>query len=1107
MGISFQAELEHLGVVYFGDVTLTALRELYTHTRVDRWCALCRALGLYGFSSESGQQYFGPSLLEHEYQFCINPSPKQPTLLPEVLDIHVPGSLVKLRALGLSDFSDLDGVLESRLQWVLQTTRPLRHLFYTGKWIETFENGRFDCSVEIEESDGRGPLVKCHSLASLDFEMTNASIAKEDGPGYILTRTEVLHDASLALKKCLLYPNGLKAFALGFSSLDHFPPRWKGFLENALRNVREVRREDLPKDDPFLSIASSPVSLSLMALGFEGIGDLPLGWTRVLRLYLPSRGLPEDLPYGETAHRFPLPGATLRGPHLKELGYEGHWFLRVPSHLASVPVEILRLLTAAGDVLDVRGLASLSALSGQRAWSFTDSELSVLFGIGVHPAPEGGLFECPGALDRTIALVSSFGQVCPPLSPEIHPSDWALMRRRAATSESLAEVAREQGQETEELRRVIQRTLRKLGLFVDLKPAALELIGALHQQGSLVTFFAVAKLLPASMSLIGIRVLLMALAERFADFEYNVEAGLLSLQREGAIAAFLDEVVDDIGAQLPLQKDEIERSLANFTATRGFMDGALVPALFVYLEGEGLAERREGQWEFVSGSSQNRLFIDAFKNLFPEGVAVYKKTSEMMRTLQEYLGVDVPLPKPATFIGRLIKSPDVVLFERGKYIHVDHLNTSEEAIKLAAQHCRSVFRSGIPRFNLTKVFEELKPDLTAGGIPNVELLHALLRRAGLSDLGAGRGLSVFDRRLSSEQTSRSIEVEAYLESCDRPVSLTELGETFCEGRGWKEYALSQAITRSTKIISYDHGVFEIRGKHVIDLERLEELAQHLETYTQKIDGRVDLRVVQSDKPVLWSLLGGHPATFLCHCLRSHYPERFQYLGGYGVAHPSAEHTSRSADVGAFILQRGREVSGEELKREFVGRRGWTDAVLYNTVRSDQWVLRSSPTSFTHRDFLGWSPEKNDTLEDILLGMLKTVGREEARPFCTWSEIVETRYSLLPVLPEDQSWSPELVAALSRNFDSITAIELAFVRNGNSSGITAFEELLAYLVARVFDGVCREGELIHYLNLHKIYGGTRVPLRALEHSSPIVRGEDNFITLSHVDGRNHERFAP
>ena len=754
------------------------------------------------------------------------------------------------------------------------------------------------------------------------------------------------------------------------------------------------------------------------------------------------------------------------------------------------------MLVGAGDLREMATdrLASLGELSKVEAQRYESDTLAALFSLGIHPSPSGGRYTPHKSLQAASMSSQILESETLPNIPTLKAKEWEILQRRLLKGDTLNAIGQDFEVTRERIRQIEAKAARKLCRSLPIDAAAIEIFGELIKRGRIASVHTVMRLSPGADITKGLRLLFKLIRDRYKSFEFIEELGIITFEGRGAAAHLLSDAVEKFSDMPPMALDALKDAIASFCAYRRLNDPAMKATMLNHLVSEGFAERPDGKWACNRGTLTAR-YAEAFRFLYPDGFCVHKKSAELAASFRQHFGDTLRVSSERSAVACLLNNPDVVLLERGRHIHVSSIAFDKQLLDVAVSRCMELFESGISHFHLTRVFDDLEPQMKQGGIPTAELLHSLIRRSKNPLVGLGRCPAVFDQKLHDERMPRTQEVESYVEAAEREVSLQELTSEFCGVRGWREYSLAQAISNSDRIMNFDHGIYELFGRRNLNDEALEELAEFLDEKTAGFDGRVELKVVQSEKPLLWQRLGRHPMPFLWSNLRIHFPDRFRYMPTSGVAQPASQHTTRSNDLVNYILDKGREAYAEELKSEFLIKRGWAELSYYNAIQAEERIIRSSPRSYTVRSLLEWSPKKAEALEDVLLRLLSEVRALENRPFVTWHRVANAYYKELPAIPDSHSWSPDLVASLSRDFESIITIEGAFVRSGNSFEISDLDDLLAYLVSRQFGGACEESALMEHLKNLKIYSGTRVPIRALQQGSSICRDDSLVISLS------------
>lgn len=447
-------------------------------------------------------------------------------------------------------------------------------------------------------------------------------------------------------------------------------------------------------------------------------------------------------------------------------------------------------------------------------------------------------------------------------------------------------------------------------------------------------------------------------------------------------------------------------------------------------------------------TKQDKLIL-AFKEIFPQGLDIYKKQDILMQRLRGYDYKTFDGASARSIFGRLTDHPDVLLWGRGFFIHKDHVVYDTAIARKVADWVERRFDHGHSRFQVNIPFNTFQVELQDGGVPNEYALYTLLRLQDRKRIGQRRYPTIVDLEADVDiQEGILEELENYFLEAKGPVPYPQLKEDFLVRRGWKAYSLQQNITAHSPVIYPWQDSAYIHLEYLAaDYVKLEELLEALRVKLRTLQGAYSLKGAKREMNVLWEqACPSASVRTMIKLIRSVDPEDLhieRYLIQFGDS--SSESVSLVADLEEFFLTTATELTKHELQEEFSSQRGWSENQLYTAIRKAR-LFRSGKSTFVHPSTINW----NDLLSQQIHQILEAHLRERNNNQHPHMQVEELIYKyVLPELPRDIQWTRHLLKSVSEEYGDFIFFDDAYVFVDNEFDIEDLDDMIGYLIGGHF----------------------------------------------------------
>ncbi|MCK9363833.1 MAG: hypothetical protein M0P74_09595 [Syntrophales bacterium] len=404
------------------------------------------------------------------------------------------------------------------------------------------------------------------------------------------------------------------------------------------------------------------------------------------------------------------------------------------------------------------------------------------------------------------------------------------------------------------------------------------------------------------------------------------------------------------------------------------------------------------------------------------------------------------------------RSPDLLLWDRGTYIHRDHISIPFDEIAEIEHDIISRLGGDIPYLSVSGIFERYKNKLLKENIPSESALYSCLRESNNPALRYPDYPYVIKSEKVTQRLPLPLVLEKFVLDQEGTVKLEQIRKYALEQLCVNEAVfMANHLPNTPNILRVDRGEYIHIQQIGIQKERLTSIIEHLTTLLSSSRHISAIRLF-NDKKITCKLLGIVSPMLLFSIIQFFYYDEYD-LSLYprirlsGVIEEGGRATGVATEIINYILDKAEPCSFSELYQHFVDDLGYKQNSVYNVLHTYKDVIRYSDGVIVHIETLGWTGNSQAALE--LLAAHYLSNRDSAgKPFGLISHFYDYRHDQLPALPDHFLWTQTLIGELlSREgkYRIIGSQRNAFVSIPNSCGIETLDDLLYYVLNNDYEG--------------------------------------------------------
>ena len=200
----------------------------------------------------------------------------------------------------------------------------------------------------------------------------------------------------------------------------------------------------------------------------------------------------------------------------------------------------------------------------------------------------------------------------------------------------------------------------------------------------------------------------------------------------------------------------------------------------------------------ITTDNRNEEIIALFEKMYPNGVHLPIDKDAILKANLKPLLDSIPYKMSIRTLsdGVLKNAPNVILWNKGLYIHVNNINIKWSVVDDVINEILSEFDRGLGHFSIKKIYDKRNDEMQFAGIPNPDALIGLITYKNNPRIGH-RKLEVFDTFDDiPDDLSKTEIIENYLKDKGDWVSVKDMQKHFCDEIGWEDYQVEQYVGNS-----------------------------------------------------------------------------------------------------------------------------------------------------------------------------------------------------------------------------------------------------------------------------------------------------------------------
>jgi DNA-directed RNA polymerase alpha subunit len=441
----------------------------------------------------------------------------------------------------------------------------------------------------------------------------------------------------------------------------------------------------------------------------------------------------------------------------------------------------------------------------------------------------------------------------------------------------------------------------------------------------------------------------------------------------------------------------------------------------------------------------------------------------------------------------LDRCEDVMLWDRGTFIHTDHVSFPQELLGDIETWLVSQLRNGVPCMSVSGVFAQFTNECKHAGVISESALYASLRRFGRDVLAYPRYPYIYLRRRGTEHVPAYLIVEDWLRDAEGPVSNKRLKEFVCTEMGMKPFQLAGIKKQVPNVVQNDAWEYLHTSTLTFGKDDVAPLVSHAQRLLSDA-ASVSAAKIFHDKAVTCHQMGISGPRMLFNVLREFASDELNCNGYPTVKVQTTQEAGKwrgvVADVEAFMKAQGRPCASDEISEEFVEKLGYRPGTVFSVLYRGN-VFRYLQGCIVHRDVIEWSDAKQSQLESVLREVYRQA-RDTGLAYGELDRVIEAREDELPTLGHDILWTATLLADLAGKLPSFAVIgtaENAFVQSPNDLAICSLSDLAAWLLRTEYGGATNHEQFTKVLRSRNIVRNNLTPSMLGDESTVVIAGHE------------------
>lgn len=408
--------------------------------------------------------------------------------------------------------------------------------------------------------------------------------------------------------------------------------------------------------------------------------------------------------------------------------------------------------------------------------------------------------------------------------------------------------------------------------------------------------------------------------------------------------------------------------------------------------------------------------------------------------------------------GNLERSTELLLWGPGTFIHKDFVSLPIELIsKIKDDVISRLKKDNIPYLSITGIFELYKKSLLKAEIPSAHALYTCLKLSASDELICKDYPYVLIQHGNGVRIPPALVLEEYALEQDGVVTLDQLKKYAIEKLCVNEAVfMVNHLVNIPNLLRLDRGIYIHLNNIDIDVKKISPIIEHLRNLLEN-NRHISVIRLFNEKKISCRLIGISTPILLYSLIQCFFSDEFDFSRYPQISFEKQDKGSRgtigvASEVIQYVLEKNTPCGFSELFQKFVDVLGYKQNSIYN-IRFNKNILRYSEGVVVHIENLGWTDEKQDSLEKIA-GTYLSERLKAGKIFGLITDLYQYFFDKLPGLADHICWTETLISELLSKDGKYRIVGFsrnAFVYEKNDQGIVTLDDLLGHILRTKYDG--------------------------------------------------------
>jgi transcriptional regulator with XRE-family HTH domain len=283
------------------------------------------------------------------------------------------------------------------------------------------------------------------------------------------------------------------------------------------------------------------------------------------------------------------------------------------------------------------------------------------------------------------------------------------------------------------------------------------------------------------------------------------------------------------------------------------------------------------------------------------------------------------------YLGR---SPEILLWDRGTYIHRDHVSIPSDLIARIEDEIILRLDCDIPYLSVSGIYKVFIDDLIANNIPSESALYSCLRASSNNKLSCPDYPNIVKSDANVQRLPITLILESFVLNQEGSVSYEDLRSYAVEKLCINEAVfVGSHLQNIPNILRINRGEYIHLNQIAFEVTRFAPIIDHLTTLL-KTSNHVSAIKLYNDKKISCRLMGISTPILLYSIIQFFYSEQFELprfpkICIAGHSETGSRATGVASEVIRYISEKGTPCSFAELYQHFVDELGYKQMSVYN----------------------------------------------------------------------------------------------------------------------------------------------------------------------------------